>query len=172
MASPGRTTGDKAEGAEAAARLLADRARTLAAPPPPPGEESVAVVAFQAGEERFAVTLEAVLRIERVETSARVPGAPPEVLGVIAVDGRPCPLVEVPALLGAAGSPGPARRWAVILGRRIPEVALAADAVDLVVVARAGLSGGGPRLGVTADARQVLSSAALLDPQPGGGDPP
>lgn len=155
-------------GEDAAARVLAARARALAAPPPAPGEETAPIVAFDVEAERYGVTLEAVLRVERVGEVARVPGAAPEVLGLVAIDGRPCPLVDVPALLHA-GAPGGPRRWAVVLGRRAPELALAADAVDLGEAPRALLAGPGPRLGTTADARVLLASPALLPtPQPGG----
>lgn len=155
--------------ADPAERVLAARARALAAPPPAPGEEMAPVVTFDAGPERYGLTMDAVLRVERVGEVARVPGAAPEVLGLVAVDGRPCPLVDVPSLLRAGGPGGP-RRWAVVLGRRTPELALAADTVDLGAVPRALLGGAGPRLGLTADARQLLASTALLPARRGGGE--
>lgn len=163
MADSGATHGGQASGeGDPSARVLAARARELARPPPQPGEESRPVVAFETGAERYGVTLEAVLRIEPVVSVARVPGAPPEILGVVAVDGRPCPLVDVRALLGD-GAPGAGTpRWAIVLGRRAPELALAADGVDLEEVPRAALEGEGPRLGSTADARRLLGATALL----------
>lgn len=155
--------------AEVAERLLAARARALGEPPPSPGEETAPVVAFDVGPERYGVTMDAVLRVERVGEVARVPGARPEFLGVVTIDGRPCPLVDVPALL-RAGAPGAPRRWAIVLGRRAPELALAADTVDLREVPRALLSGAGPRLGSTAEARQLLASPALLPGSHAGGE--
>ena len=157
-----RDEGPQESGREREARVLAARARALAAPPPAPPEDVIATIAFDAGAERFALSMDVVLRIERPGRVARVPGAAPEILGVILVDGRPCPLVDVPTLLGAAATPAE-RRWAVVLGRRSPELAVAADTVDLLDVARARLvPARPPRLGTTADARVVLDGAALL----------
>lgn len=144
-----------------ARRVLAQRARALARRPPEPEGEPLDLVAFEAGPERYAVPVDAVLRVERVAALARVPGAGPDVIGVLSVDGRPCPLVDAPALLGGSTAVAP-RRWAIVLGERSPEVALAADAVDLLRVSRGELRPGAPpRLGVTADARVVLDGAAL-----------
>jgi chemotaxis signal transduction protein len=158
-----------------ARRVLAQRARALAVPPASPPGESLDLVAFEAGPERFAIPVGAVLRVERVTALARVPGAAPEVIGVLSVDGRPCALVDAPALLGAARATAP-RRWAIVLGERSPEVALAADTVDLLRVLRVELSAAGPpRLGITADARVVLDGAAVTGgatPPSAGGDRP
>lgn len=163
MTDPGATeSGPTGRGEDLAARILAARARELARPPPEQGEESRPVVAFGLGEERYGVTLEAVLRIERVGAVSRVPGAPRDVIGVVPVDGRPCPLVDVAALLGAAAPLATAPRWAIVLGRRAPELALAADTVDLAEVPSAALAGEGPRLGTTSDARQLLGATGLL----------
>jgi chemotaxis signal transduction protein len=148
-----------------AARVLAQRARALAAAVASPEEETLDVVAFETGPERYAIALDLVLRVERVERAgavARVPGAGPDVIGVLSIDGRPCPLVDAPALLGATAAATP-RRWAIVLGRRTPEVAIAADAVDLLRIPRADLAGAdSPRLGTTRDARVVLDGAALV----------
>jgi chemotaxis signal transduction protein len=107
--------------------------------------------------------MDAVLRVERLDRIARVPAADPAVLGLVNLAGHPCPVLDVPALLGAA-PPAP-RRWAIVLGRRAAELALAADAVEIGRVPHEGVlpaAGGPPRLGLTADARVVLDAAALL----------
>jgi chemotaxis signal transduction protein len=140
-------------------RVLAERTRALAVPLEAATEQALRVVAFEVGAERYAITMDAVLRVERVGAIVRIPGAAADVIGV---DGRPCPLLDVPALLGAAAA-GPARRWAIVLGRRVPEVALAADTVDLDQVVGARLDARRPpRLGTTADARVIMDGAALL----------
>lgn len=164
----GERSVDRAEtrGEDRAARVLAERARELAIPPAAPGPEVVPVLAFEAGPERYGLTLEAVIRIERVGAVARVPGAPPEIIGVFAVDGRPCPLVDVAVLLGTSAAAGPPRRWAILIGRRAPELAVAADGIDLDEVPRADLGEEGPRLGTTADARVVVGSSHLVSPPP------
>jgi hypothetical protein len=83
------------------------------------------------------------------------------------LDGRPCLLLDVPVLLGVATVAPAPRKWAVVLGRGTPELALAADAVGIDEVPRALLGGEPPpRLGVTADARVVLDPAALLGDAP------
>jgi hypothetical protein len=79
------------------------------------------------------------------------------------LDGRPCPVVDVPALLAVPGAAAAVRKWALVLGRTAPEIAIAADAIEIVQVPEALLGGDRPpRLGVTADARVVLDPAALL----------
>lgn len=175
MASPPRPPSqDAARGQsepEHAARILAERARRLAAPPEPPAEDAFPAVAFEAGAERYAIGMEHVLRVERASSVARLPGAAREVLGVTIVEGRPCPLVDAPALLGGAAPPDAPRRWLVVLGRRGPELALAADAVDLVRIERGGLHPARPpRLGTTADARLVLDGGALVGAPDGAKD--
>jgi chemotaxis signal transduction protein len=155
---------------ERAARVLAARARALAVRPGEAGEELVATLAFDAGGERYALPLGAALRVERVAGVARVPGSPAGYVGLVNLHGKPCPLVDVPALLGVPGAAPAARRWAVVLGARAAELALAADAVEIEGVPRARLhAAGGPRLGVTADARVVLDPAALLAAPAGEG---
>lgn len=160
----------RTESAEAAvARVLADRARRLAVRARAPREaEDVPGLAFDVGPERYAVPLDAVLRVERLRAVARLPGG---VARLVAVDGRPCALVEVRDLLGAPASPAAEpRRWVIVLGRTTPELAVAADAVDLAALPRPALAGGGPapRLGSTEDARLVLDGAALLGARGGG----
>jgi purine-binding chemotaxis protein CheW len=157
---------------ERAERILAERARRLAAPPPGAAEDVFPAVAFDAGEERYAIAMEHVLRVERASAVARLPGAPPEVLGVTVVEGRPCPLVDPPALLGGVAPAGAPRRWVVVLGRRGPELGLAADAVDVVSVERGKLHPArAPRLGTMHDARLVLDGAALVEGGAPGREP-
>jgi chemotaxis signal transduction protein len=112
-----------------------------------------------------------VLRVERTGAVARIPGGPRGVAGVANLHGLPLPLVDLPALLAVPGAAAEARRWSVVLGRRGPELAVAADALELVDVPREALAPSGPRLGVTADGRVVLAAEALLEPSPPpGGD--
>lgn len=164
MAEPERPGEHESADEARVARLLAERARALAVPPAAAPGETVPGLAFTAGADRFVVTLDGVLRVERVGAVARVPGVGAGVLGAIRVEGRPCALVDVPALLSGA-PPAPPRRWAIVLGRRVPELALSADGVDLVHLPAARVRrGAGPRAGITADAALVLDAAALLAP--------
>jgi chemotaxis signal transduction protein len=187
VADPGRPERTEEREEARAARLLADRARALAVPPADAAEETVPGLAFTVGDDRYVVTLDGVLRVERIGPVARIPGAGPGVLGALSVDGRPCALLDVPAWLAGApagggggpwraslrreGAPEPPRdaatprRWAIVLGRRGPEVALSADRLDLVRIPAARVRrGGGPRAGTTADAAVILDAAAVLAP--------
>jgi chemotaxis signal transduction protein len=169
--TPPPRDGGEAEPPEArAARILVERARALAQPPDRKVEETVAVLAFRAGDDRYAIGLQGVVRVERVARVARVPGADGTVIGLFNLDGRPCALLEVPALLGTGAPRKDPRRWAIVLGRKGPEVALAADGVDLDRIPRARIvRGKGVRAGLTADARAILDAEAILG---AGGAPP
>jgi purine-binding chemotaxis protein CheW len=150
--------------AEDASEVLRRRAAALARREDPerPGDGDP-VLAFEAGGERYAIAMGAVLRVDRAPPAARLPGAPGHVVGVVALGGRPIPLVDAPALLG--GAPAAQRRWALVLGEGRPTLALAADAVEAARLARGELrpaGAAGPRLAITRDARVVLDPAALL----------
>jgi chemotaxis signal transduction protein len=154
------------------AHVLAERARALAGREQPGATDVLPTLAFDAGAERYAVPVEAVLRVERIGAVARVPGAPRGTVGLVNLHGRSCVLVDVPSLLGVPGADPSGRQWALVLGGPVAgatargcTVALAADAVRLEPVPRERLARPeGPRLGVTADARVVLDPSALLDP--------
>jgi chemotaxis signal transduction protein len=160
------------DGADAEARarsILVERARLLARPLSGRIEETVPVLAFRAGDERYAIALPGVVRVERVKGVARVPGADAAVIGLFNLDGRPCALLEVPALLGTGSARTEARRWAIVLGRGGPELALAADGVDLEQLPRARLRRRhGARAGLTQDARVILDAEAILASGGGG----
>jgi hypothetical protein len=147
-------------GEDAAAKVLAARARRLAVPTQRDREPPVPALTFEVGTERYALPLDGVVRVERLRAVARLPGGQ---MGLVAVDGRPCPLVDLPAFLGQGGGAPLERRWVIVLGRASPELALAADGVDLTALPREALTGGvAPRIGVTEDARVVVDAAALL----------
>jgi len=163
----------RAQDPRRAERVLAERARALAAPPPRElAREALATLAVDAGGERYALPLTAVLRVELTGAVARIPGAPPGVAGVANLQGTALPLLDLPALLALPGATAERRRWSVVLGRRGPELAIAADALELVDVPRERLAPAGPRLGVTCDGRVVLDAEAILRPAaaaaPGG----
>jgi chemotaxis signal transduction protein len=153
--------------ARRAETVLAERARALATTVAAgAAAEGVAALAFDAGGERYALPLSAVLRVERSGAVARIPGAPLGVAGLVNLHGTPLALLDAPALFGVPGAaPAAGRRWSVVLGRRAPEVAVAADTVEVLSIPRERL--GEPvaqRLGVLDDARVVLDPLALLDP--------
>jgi chemotaxis signal transduction protein len=145
--------------------LLRARARRLAAPleARAAGEPWVAI--DRAGA-RYALPTAVAWRVERCGPCARLPGAPPFVLGVIPFGERPQPLVDLARLLGGGGATGPAR-WALLAGARAADVALACDEVALVLITPEALHPAPRdpeqvRRGVTGDARVVLDGPALL----------
>jgi purine-binding chemotaxis protein CheW len=154
-------------GEERARRALQERARALAVPPSTEVRRVEAAVAFEAAGGRFALAADRVLRVERARPPAPLPGAPRFVLGLVPVAGRPWLLLDVAALLGPAPPRTSPPRWAVLLAAPRAEMALAADAVQLMDLAPDELHPTPDpervRRGLTADARLVLDAAALLD---------
>ena len=171
-----------------AARLLDERTRLLArrgAAPEGPAAAPVLVVAV--GEELFGLPLDGVAAVLPAEPPCRLPGSPPEVLGLRARAGRIHAVLDLARLLGLSrgnGAPGehdvllrplPAggRRLALRVGRALSAVApqpLATPSspdMDSAIAFRATLPGGGepaPLLGVLDLGRLLLPYAA---PQPG-----
>lgn len=117
------------------------------------GSPPVAVVA-QVGDAVFAVPVAQVARVVRAAPPVRLPGAPPEVLGVVNVKGTMVVVVDPSPALGQARRPpaeAAAGRLLVVEGRHGPvglrvdlvrDVAPVADVVDegLPVVDAAALS--------------------------------
>lgn len=88
---------------QAAAELLARRARALEKPPPqePPADELL-VVAFSLGQERYAIEAEWVREVVRLTDFTPVAGAPPMVSGVINHRGEIVAIVDLRMLFGTA----------------------------------------------------------------------
>jgi chemotaxis signal transduction protein len=144
--------------------ILAARARELAQRPGATSADAIDVLTFSAGAEPYALELTGVLRVERVERVIRVPRSARGLVGLFNLQGRPCALLDAPALLEVPGEVPRARRWGVVLGRRHPELALAADVVEVDRIERPPAQPGPYRLGSTADARILLDAAAFLAP--------
>lgn len=144
--------------------ILAARARELASRPGAPSADAIDVLTFSAGAERYALELTGVLRVERVERVIRIPRSARGLVGLFNLQGRPCALLDAPALLEVPGEVPRARRWGVVLGQRQAELALAADVVEVDRIERPAPQPGPYRLGTTADARILLDAAALLAP--------
>ena len=86
---------------------------------------------FETGGRRYACALDAVREIVPLGTAARLPGAPPPVVGLINLRGRLVTVIDLAAQLGAR-QPGPGwvpRGSIVILGRRDQIVGMLVDEV-------------------------------------------
>jgi len=116
------------------------RAALLAEPLRPasevPGAE--AIVIFRAGGERFAVPLSEVAEIIPNPACTPVPGAPPELAGVIQVRGEIRPVCELSRVLGLAGEPQRRSRTVLLLRKGAREFGLRIDAVDDIRMPAAG----------------------------------
>lgn len=142
--------------------LLRRRTEMLAKPPPtavdaPPAGRLLIVRGVAA---RYALPIACVRRVIAVPPVTPVPGAAPELLGIVAVAGRVIRLLDLDRLCGETGAADPRAGAAVVLrlsGRSGALRVLAADAVvDAAAAAGERLS---PYLsGVTAD------RVALVDP--------
>ena len=89
-----------------AARLLDERAETLArrGAPEPPAAPPVLLLAV--GAETFGIPLDRVAEVLPAEPPCALPGSPPAVLGLRARAGRLHAVLDLAALLGLAARPG------------------------------------------------------------------
>lgn len=107
---------------------LAERARLLARRPAPEGLIAATdLVAFTAGDTRYAIESSFVYRLEHLAHVAPLPGAAAHFRGVANLHGHIVPLVDLGVLLGSAPCARPA--FAVVLGGEHPDLAIAADAL-------------------------------------------
>lgn len=108
------------------------------------------------GGEQYALPVDAVLEVARLDDVTAVPGAPPAFLGVWALRGRVLPVIDLGTLLGVARDGRP--RWLVIAehGQRI--AALAVDGLlDVMPMTGRSEPTEAPLL-----SRSVLTDSALV----------
>lgn len=163
---------------EAAAELLARRARALEQPPPrePPADELL-VVAFTLGKDRYAIEAEWVREVVRLADFTPLPGAPPSIAGVVNYRGEIIPVVDLRTLFGMA-SQGLVDMLRVVLvgGPKVEFGALASRVVECISLRPEDLLhlplelpcqfSGELAKGVTRDALIVLDGRKLLaDPR-------
>lgn len=96
------------------------------------------LVAFAVDNRRVALPLSAVERVLRAVAVERLPKAPPIVLGVINVQGRIIPVMDVRRRFGLPGREVRASDHLLLARTRGREVALAVDAVAGVIEPEAG----------------------------------
>ena len=107
--------------------ILRERARVLARPEWEDHADTVELAAFKIGGHTIGVPLEHVSRAADLRHLTEIPGGPPHLIGVTAVDGRLVSLLDLTALYGLRGR-GIGDVTGTILvqhGRR--EIALAAE---------------------------------------------
>jgi purine-binding chemotaxis protein CheW len=88
---------------EARARILEERARAIAGTRDGAPEETVSVLAFAVGGERYALEVGAVGQVVEAKGLSTLPGAPPWLLGAIVARTRIVPVLDLRQLLGLEG---------------------------------------------------------------------
>lgn len=158
---------------ERARALMDERARALARPPAP-GEpaDTLAVMTFALGAERYAIETRYVREVVRVADVSPVPGAPPLVFGVTNLRGDVLCVVDSHELFNLGSAGVTERSRIVVLGIETPELGLLVDeAFEILALRRDAVapppgSAAGPArdhlVGVMPDAMIVLDGAALL----------
>ena len=136
---------------------------------------SVALLVGHGADGRYGVELRHLARIVPLPRVARVPGEAPELLGLIAVDGRVMRLFDVDRLCGRTVVPAGGGFAAVLRGGRRP-VALRLRAVETVADREPGrfapLPEAGPYVAAVTDDRiAVLNVEAILDRLGSTGEP-
>ena len=155
-------------------RILKERAALLAQVATPVDEQAstVQVLEFRLGSERYAVDAASVREVNVLKEITPVPRTPDFILGVIAVRGRICSVVDLGRIFGLpASEQGPETR-AIVMASRTMEFAVRADEViGMREIATAELQSSLPTLtgarqkylrGVTAERLAVLDAQRLL----------
>lgn len=156
--------------------VLTERARLLARPTVEAGTvETIGLIAFSAGNERYAVEIGFVHRLEPCTRVTLLPGAPRYFAGITNLHGQLVPLVDLGVLLGAPACANAA--FSVVLGNERAEIGLLADALlDIRTlprdVFRKAASGPRPLVRhITFDGVAVIDGAAVIaDPRLVAGD--
>ena len=109
---------DRAEESDAARdELFATRAAALAAAPPDAAPaDTVEVLVFALGEERYAVPSEQVREVRALDRLTPLPSAPAFVAGLTNVRGRVVPVLDLRPFFGAPASGGAARAAIYLVG--------------------------------------------------------
>jgi purine-binding chemotaxis protein CheW len=145
-------------------RIQRERARLLAQKPAATVSARIEIVIFRVGPERFALPLSDVAEVVAHPAIAPVPGAPPEIAGVLQVRGEIRPVFALARLFGIE----PAEADAVLLVRHNgSEAGLATgeveDIAELREEDRAATAPEDPRIRqVTSGLIQVLGLEAVL----------
>ncbi|PTL77386.1 chemotaxis protein CheW [Vitiosangium sp. GDMCC 1.1324] len=146
--------------------VLAERARALAESRHEERRETVSVLAFRVGGERYAVPIDAVDHVLESKGLCPLPGAPRHVLGALVSRSRVVPVLDLRQVLGLEGGVSDLTRVVVV---EVSEefFGLAAEEVDgRQELPRADLSHPppGPFTFLTRNRLMVLDLVQLSDP--------
>jgi purine-binding chemotaxis protein CheW len=109
-------------------RILAERARLLTQPiVTEVAVASVDLIAFSAGNERYAIAAPFVQRLERLDRITPLPGAAAHFTGIINVHGQLMALIDLRLLLG--GAPCTNASFAVVVGAERTEFGIIAESL-------------------------------------------
>lgn len=157
--------------------LLNERARALARPVQQPVEpaDTITVVTFALGAERYAIGTQYVREVVHLRQCSPVPGAPQFVLGVTNLRGEVLCLIDLRRLVGVPATSPTDRSRVVVLGIEREEFGILVDEVfeiarvrhaDIVPLPKPTSQGRELLVGATREALVVLDGAALLgDPR-------
>ena len=93
------------------------------------------LILFRAGAERFALPISAVTEVRSLGRVTRVPGAPPEVLGIVNLRGRVLTCCDLRLAMGQPKAPPPPSARVLVLDLREADldVGLLVDHIEQVV---------------------------------------
>jgi purine-binding chemotaxis protein CheW len=147
--------------------VLVDRARALAESRQEERRETVSVLAFRVGGERYAVPIEAVDHVLESRGMCPLPGSPRYVLGALVSRSRVVPVLDLRQLLGLEGGGMSDLPRVVVVEVSEEYFGLAAEEVDgRQELVRADLSHPppGPFTFLTRERLMVLDIEQLADP--------
>ncbi len=153
-------------------RVLEDRARTTAAKREETVVESVPVLAFRIGGERYAVDVGSVFQVLEVRGLHPLPGPPPWLLGAMVARTRIVPVLDLRQLLGAEGGGMSDLARVVVVEHEGELFGLAAESLEgRIDVPKDGLAApsDGPFRWIAPDRLALLDLGRLAAPGPRGG---
>ncbi len=150
-------------------RVLSERARALSQSRESAPTETIGVLAFRVGGERYAVTIGEVEQVLEADGVSALPGAPVHVLGAMMARAQIIPVLDLRQLLGAPrGGMSDLTRVVVVTTPDGTTVGLAAEEVegriDLVTAELSG-PGSGPFHFIGRDRLAVLDLVRLGERQ-------
>jgi purine-binding chemotaxis protein CheW len=160
------------ESAEKRRRILDERAREIAVSRDETAVESVPVLVFHVGGERYAVGVTTVFQVLDTRGLHPLPGAPPWLLGAMVARTRVVPVLDLRQLLGLAGGGLSDLGHVVVVEHKGEAFGLAAESLEgRVDVPRTGLGApvDGPFAWVAPDRLALLDLDKLGAPAARGG---